>query len=78
MKSICDWIDAIPLTTLEIMIILGLICFVMLYRYVAVFIKYLWIILRYGIDEAEIRAYEELWKLRMENKRLREAGEGKP
>lgn len=77
MKAICDWIDAIPLTTVEIMIILGLICFVMLYQYVAVFIKCLWTILRYGIDAAEIRADEKLWKLRME-RRLREAGEGKP
>jgi hypothetical protein len=49
----------------------------MLYQYVAVFIKCLWTILRYGIDAAEIRADEKLWKLRME-RRLREAGEGKP
>ena len=77
MKAICDWIDAIPLTTVEIMIILGLICFVMLYQYVAVFIKGLWIYLQDCIDCAEIRADEKLLNLRME-KRLREAGEGKP
>jgi len=35
MKKICDWIDSIPLTTVEIIIILGLICLIMFYPYKA-------------------------------------------
>lgn len=33
MKAICDWIDALPLTTPEIVIIVGLLCFIMFYPY---------------------------------------------
>jgi hypothetical protein len=33
MKAFFDWIDAMPLTTVEVIIILGLICFIMLYPY---------------------------------------------
>jgi hypothetical protein len=77
MKAICDWIDALPLNTTEATIFAVLLCVVMFYPYADVFIKGLRTILRYGIDKAEIRADEKLRKLRME-KRLREAGEGKP
>lgn len=33
MKAICDWIDALPLTNAEIVIIVGLVCLVMMYPY---------------------------------------------
>jgi hypothetical protein len=33
MKAIFDWIDSMPLTNVEIIIILGLICFIMFYPY---------------------------------------------